>query len=61
MNLFKDLREKDKKQNKKTLLFSFTAWDVISSGSGSALDAVEQGCSVCEAEQCDGSVGYGGQ
>jgi len=35
------------------------AWHVITSG-GSALDAVEQGCSVCEVEQCDGSVGYGG-
>ncbi|RBQ75887.1 hypothetical protein VDGD_10265 [Verticillium dahliae] len=27
---------------------------------GAALDAVETGCSVCEANQCDGSVGYGG-
>ncbi|EDO49709.1 predicted protein [Nematostella vectensis] len=35
------------------------AWKVISSGS-SALDAVEVGCSVCEVEQCDGTVGYGG-
>ena len=26
---------------------------------GSALDAVESGCSTCEANQCDGSVGYG--
>ncbi|KAK3939379.1 asparaginase-domain-containing protein [Diplogelasinospora grovesii] len=26
----------------------------------SALDAVEIGCSVCEREQCDGTVGYGG-
>ena len=26
---------------------------------GSALDSVEQGCKVCEAEQCDTSVGYG--
>lgn len=26
----------------------------------SPLDAVEIGCSVCEANQCDGSVGYGG-
>jgi N4-(beta-N-acetylglucosaminyl)-L-asparaginase len=24
---------------------------------GSALDAVEEGCTVCEDEQCDGSVG----
>ncbi|KAM0275705.1 hypothetical protein ACHAQH_007503 [Verticillium albo-atrum] len=27
---------------------------------GPAMDAVEIGCSVCEANQCDGSVGYGG-
>ena len=26
---------------------------------GSALDAVEAGCTVCEEEQCDTSVGYG--
>jgi hypothetical protein len=25
-----------------------------------ALDAVEVGCATCEANQCDGSVGYGG-
>ena len=37
------------------------AWNVIGSGAGSVLDAVEQGCSVCEVEQCDGSVGYGGR
>ncbi|GIY84509.1 n(4)-(Beta-N-acetylglucosaminyl)-L-asparaginase, partial [Caerostris extrusa] len=35
------------------------AWDVISKG-GSALDAVESGCSQCEIEQCDHTVGYGG-
>lgn len=35
------------------------AWQVLQSG-GSVLDAVEQGCTRCEAEQCDGSVGYGG-
>ncbi|RYC55912.1 hypothetical protein CHU98_g10299 [Xylaria longipes] len=29
-------------------------------GRTSALDAVELGCSTCEANQCDGSVGYGG-
>lgn len=28
--------------------------------SKSALDAVEVGCATCEANQCDGSVGYGG-
>lgn len=26
----------------------------------SAIDAVEVGCSACEANQCDGTVGYGG-
>ncbi|XP_046852184.1 N(4)-(Beta-N-acetylglucosaminyl)-L-asparaginase-like isoform X2 [Xenia sp. Carnegie-2017] len=35
------------------------AWSVIQNGQ-SSLDAVEQGCSVCEIEQCDGTVGYGG-
>ena len=28
---------------------------------GSHLDAVEEGCSECEREQCDGTVGYGGR
>lgn len=37
----------------------FTAWEVLKAG-GSALDAVEQGASVCEEQQCDGTVGYGG-
>lgn len=27
---------------------------------GSYLDAIEKGCSQCEIDQCDGSVGYGG-
>ncbi|XP_053796477.1 N(4)-(beta-N-acetylglucosaminyl)-L-asparaginase isoform X2 [Vidua chalybeata] len=36
-----------------------TAWKVLESG-GSELDAVERGCSQCEIDQCDGSVGYGG-
>jgi len=35
------------------------AWRTLASG-GSTLDAVEQGCAVCEREQCDGSVGFGG-
>ncbi|XP_078071229.1 N(4)-(beta-N-acetylglucosaminyl)-L-asparaginase [Mustelus asterias] len=35
------------------------AWDTLQSG-GSALDAVEKGCSQCEVDQCDGTVGYGG-
>ncbi|XP_046878104.1 N(4)-(beta-N-acetylglucosaminyl)-L-asparaginase isoform X5 [Hypomesus transpacificus] len=35
------------------------AWSVLQAG-GSILDAVEQGCSRCEVDQCDGSVGFGG-
>jgi len=35
------------------------AWEVLSTG-GSALDAVEEGCTLCEDLQCDGTVGYGG-
>uniref|UniRef100_UPI003AAC50BC N(4)-(beta-N-acetylglucosaminyl)-L-asparaginase isoform X2 n=1 Tax=Centroberyx gerrardi TaxID=166262 RepID=UPI003AAC50BC len=35
------------------------AWSVLQSG-GSVLDAVEKGCTRCQADQCDGSVGYGG-
>lgn len=27
---------------------------------GTAIDAVVAGCTVCEQEQCDGTVGYGG-
>lgn len=27
---------------------------------GSAIDAVEKGCSRCESDQCDGTVGFGG-
>ncbi|KAF7244069.1 N(4)-(beta-N-acetylglucosaminyl)-L-asparaginase, partial [Varanus komodoensis] len=36
-----------------------TAWSTLQAG-GSELDAVEKGCGQCEIEQCDGSVGYGG-
>ncbi|CAH0389352.1 unnamed protein product [Bemisia tabaci] len=35
------------------------AWKVIFAG-GSALNAVELGCTACELDQCDGTVGYGG-
>eukprot|EP00057_Strongylocentrotus_purpuratus_P013975 XP_011668449.1 PREDICTED: N(4)-(Beta-N-acetylglucosaminyl)-L-asparaginase [Strongylocentrotus purpuratus] len=35
------------------------AWSVINGGR-STLDAVEEGCTVCEVQQCDGTVGYGG-
>ncbi|KAG1713898.1 N(4)-(Beta-N-acetylglucosaminyl)-L-asparaginase [Nymphon striatum] len=36
------------------------AWDILTKNNGSALDAVEGGCTVCEQEQCDGTVGFGG-
>jgi N4-(beta-N-acetylglucosaminyl)-L-asparaginase len=36
------------------------AWNEVGVNSGTAVDAVVVGCSVCEEEQCDGSVGYGG-
>lgn len=36
------------------------AWHVLTVENGTALDAVEQGCSQCEEDQCDGTVGYGG-
>ncbi|XP_056140361.1 N(4)-(beta-N-acetylglucosaminyl)-L-asparaginase [Lampris incognitus] len=35
------------------------AWRALQAGGG-VLDAVEIGCARCEAEQCDGSVGFGG-
>ncbi|CAK1551620.1 unnamed protein product [Leptosia nina] len=35
------------------------AWKVLKNG-GSALNAIEIGASICESEQCDGTVGYGG-
>ncbi|XP_020893431.1 N(4)-(Beta-N-acetylglucosaminyl)-L-asparaginase [Exaiptasia diaphana] len=36
------------------------AWEVINNEGSSSLDAVEAGCTTCEVEQCDGTVGYGG-
>jgi len=33
---------------------------VLNEDSGTAVDAVVAGCSTCEEEQCDGTVGYGG-
>ncbi|XP_026756661.2 N(4)-(Beta-N-acetylglucosaminyl)-L-asparaginase-like [Galleria mellonella] len=35
------------------------AWDILSEG-GSSLDAIEKGATVCEVQQCDGTVGFGG-
>ncbi|XP_034399226.1 N(4)-(beta-N-acetylglucosaminyl)-L-asparaginase isoform X1 [Cyclopterus lumpus] len=35
------------------------AWSALQSGA-SVLDAVETGCARCEADQCNGSVGFGG-
>nr|CAD7577164.1 unnamed protein product [Timema californicum] len=36
------------------------AWETVYWKKMSAVDAVERGCIVCEEEQCDGTVGYGG-
>lgn len=33
---------------------------MITDGTSSSMDAVVAGCTVCEEEQCDGTVGYGG-
>ena len=42
------------------MLFAFVlGWDTLEKG-GSALDAVVAGCTQCEVDQCDGTVGYGG-
>ncbi|CAK1578085.1 unnamed protein product [Parnassius mnemosyne] len=38
---------------------TISAWEVLKGG-GTALDAIEIGASVCEDQQCDGTVGYGG-
>ncbi|KAK9509155.1 hypothetical protein O3M35_006534 [Rhynocoris fuscipes] len=35
-------------------------WDVLSKLGGNALDAVEAGCTQCEEDQCDFTVGFGG-
>lgn len=40
-------------------LISVSAWKVLKYG-GSSLDAIEKGTSLCEDQQCDGTVGYGG-
>ncbi|KEY69482.1 hypothetical protein S7711_02020 [Stachybotrys chartarum IBT 7711] len=36
------------------------AFLALARGNASALDAVEVGCTTCEENQCDGSVGFGG-
>ncbi|XP_050726312.1 N(4)-(Beta-N-acetylglucosaminyl)-L-asparaginase-like isoform X3 [Eriocheir sinensis] len=36
------------------------AWEVLTQGGGSVVDAVVHGCTVCEELQCDGTVGFGG-
>lgn len=35
------------------------AWEVLEAN-GKALDAVEEGCTICEMLQCDRTVGFGG-
>ncbi|XP_015433483.1 PREDICTED: N(4)-(Beta-N-acetylglucosaminyl)-L-asparaginase [Dufourea novaeangliae] len=36
------------------------AWDVLYNEKRSALDAIEESCSLCEAQKCRKTVGYGG-
>ncbi|KAL4229853.1 hypothetical protein ACF0H5_010245 [Mactra antiquata] len=36
------------------------AWDTIIMKKGTSVDAVEAGCTECEVQQCDGTVGWGG-
>uniref|UniRef100_A0A668A077 N(4)-(Beta-N-acetylglucosaminyl)-L-asparaginase n=1 Tax=Myripristis murdjan TaxID=586833 RepID=A0A668A077_9TELE len=48
----------NKMQSSPTAPLTMT-WSSLQAG-GSVLDAVEKGCARCEADQCDGSVGYGG-
>jgi len=43
-----------------SILPSYIAMQKLQSG-GSYLDAVVVGCTECEVEQCDHSVGYGGR
>lgn len=38
----------------------FSAWKVITTPNKTAVDAVEAGCSECEVQRCDGTVGWGG-
>ncbi|XP_045459409.1 N(4)-(Beta-N-acetylglucosaminyl)-L-asparaginase [Melitaea cinxia] len=38
---------------------TISAWNILKQG-GISLDAIEKGTSVCEEQQCDGTVGYGG-
>jgi isoaspartyl peptidase/L-asparaginase-like protein (Ntn-hydrolase superfamily) len=45
---------------KLTLPYIFIAWNTIYNLKGSAIDAIENGCNVCEDTQCQGAVGYGG-
>lgn len=46
-------------RNKLEIIILVLAWDVVLQGK-SALDAVEAGCSRCEDDQCDHTVGFGG-
>ena len=42
------------------LFLIIKAWEELTIHGGSAVDAVVAGCSQCEAVQCRGTVGYGG-
>ncbi|XP_031626450.1 N(4)-(Beta-N-acetylglucosaminyl)-L-asparaginase [Contarinia nasturtii] len=36
------------------------AWEIIQKTDRTAIDAIVDGCAICEREQCDGTVGFGG-
>lgn len=40
--------------------YFFPAWNTITTANKTAVDAVEVGCSECETQRCDGTVGWGG-
>lgn len=44
--------------------YFFSAWTVLKhgelNGKDAAIDALTAGCEVCQDEQCDFTVGYGG-
>ena len=46
--------------SKNEFMGKFSAWKSVNEDNKSAIDSVVDGCSTCEAEQCDGTVGYGG-
>ena len=42
------------------MVLLFLAWKTLYTEKRSILDAIEESCSLCEAMQCRGTVGFGG-